>query len=137
MSTFNEKLKISLSSAALFAVINYAGTFRLTDQLLPVDTYNMVTGCPTMTGQILHAVVFFLITFLTMGDPRVDTYTKIKHSLYGSLIFFFLSSPAMYSLTGSLIGPQIANISGCPTTMGILLHATIYCAALVAVMYLP
>ena len=136
MATLNEKLKISAGSATLFAFINMAETYGLTDQYLPIDTWNPVTQCPTMMGQLLHAVVFFLITYATMRDPTVDNNTKIRHSLYGTLIFFFISSPAMYSLTSSILGPVIATPDGCPTLMGVLLHAVVYCAVLVGVMYL-
>lgn len=136
MATFQDKLKISLGSAALFAAVNMAGTYRLTSKLLPFDTYNPIQNCPTMVGQLIHATVFFLISFLTMGDPRVNTNEKIKNALYGTLIFFVLSSPAMYSVTGALFGPGIANPDGCPTLMGVLLHAAVYCASLVGVMHL-
>tara|TARA_R100001163_G_C5068510_1_gene209031 strand:+ start:2117 stop:2533 length:417 start_codon:yes stop_codon:yes gene_type:complete len=137
MSTFNDKLKISLGSASLFAGINMPQVYGLTDSVLPLDTYNPITACPTMIGQLTHTVVFFLISFLTMRNPMIPTLTKIKHSLYGSLIQFLLSSPAMYSLTGSLFGPQIASSDGCPTLIGILLHTVVYTMALVGVMYLP
>jgi len=137
MATFNQKLLISLKSATLFAIINYTGTFQLTDKWLPFDTFNPVTNCPTMTGQIIHTLVFFLITYLSMGNPQVNIPTKLKNSLYGTLIFFLLSSPAIYTLTSSLFGTWIGSSSGCPTLSGILLHSLVYCLVLVAVMYLP
>ena len=69
------------------------------------------------------------LTFLSMGDPNKKTGIKLKHTIYGTLIFYFLSSSAMYSLTGSK--------NGCPTLWSVLLHAVVYCALLVGLMYLP
>ena len=137
MSTFQQKLMISLGSAALFTVINLPQTYRLTDSILPLDLYNSNTNCPTSVGLIIHAIVFFVFTFLSMKRADVRSGIKLKHSIYGTLIFFLVASPAMYSVVGSLLGNQFADTNGCPTTMGILLHAAVYCAALVGVMYLP
>ena len=72
-----------------------------------------------------------------MGNPRERTGIKLKHTLYGTLIFFLISSPAMYALINKVLGNQFADVNGCPTLMGVSLHAAVYCLALVAVMYLP
>lgn len=135
MATFQQKLSISIGSAVLFAAVNLAQTYQFTNNFFP--TFDPVTGCPTANGQLIHTAVFFLLSFITMGDPRVDTGNKIKNSLYGSLIFFLLTSPAMYAFTSSIFGPSIATPQGCPTLLGVLLHTVVYCLALVAVMYLP
>ena len=137
MSTFQQKLRISLGSAALFALINLPATYKLTNNLLPFNLYNETTNCPTSTGLLVHTVVFFLVTLVSMSGAYIDQGTKIKHSLYGSLIFFFISSPAMYSFVGGLFGSNFADFNGCPTLYGVLLHAFVYAAALVGVMYLP
>lgn len=137
MATFQQKLYISLGSAALFALVNLPQTYQLTDSLLPLNLYNSITGCPTGVGLIIHAIVFFVLTFLSMGDPRNKTGIKLKHTIYGTLIFFLISSPAVFSLVGSILGNNIADSNGCPTLVGVLLHAVVYCAALVGVMYLP
>ncbi len=137
MATFSQKLGISLGSAALFAIVNMPGTYKFTDNILVFDTYNATTNCPTNIGLIIHAIVFFALTFLTMGNPLENTGIKLKHSIYGALIFFLVSSPAVFSLVGSILGRQFADANGCPTTQGVLLHALVYCAALVGVMYLP
>ena len=140
MASFGDKFRISAGSAVLFALVNLPQTYRFTDSLLPFNLYNQSTGCPTSLGLLFHTVVFVLISYLTMGgrgSSSLDSQIKLKHSLYGGLIFFLVSSPAMYSLTSSLFGPEIASRSGCPSTMGVLVHAAVYCAILVAVMYLP
>lgn len=122
MATLQQKVQISLGSAVLFSIINLPQTYKLTDSLLPCKLIEK--NCPTHMGLFLHTVVFFLITLLTMG--RVDLNT-LKNALYGTLIFFFLSSPTIYSLTGN----------SCPKIGGVLLHSVLYFVALVGVMYLP
>ena len=72
-----------------------------------------------------------------MGNPKEKTDIKLKHTIYGTLIFYLLSSPALFSLVGSFFGDNIANNNGCPTLSGIILHSFIYCIILVSVMYLP
>jgi hypothetical protein len=61
---------------------------------------------------------------------------KLKFSIYGTLIFYFITSPAMFNLTGSIFGDSIAN-QGCPTVYGVILHALVFGAALTGAMYLP
>lgn len=125
MATLQQKAMISASSAVLFLAVNLPQTYKLTDSILPGKLAN--NGCPTSLGVFVHTLVFFLVSFFTMGDPRINTLEKLKHSIYGTLIFFFLSSPTMYSLTGSR----------CPSLQSVLLHTVLYFLALVGVMYLP
>lgn len=134
MATFQKKLQISAGASFLFLIINLPQTYNLTNKLLPWRTTQ--NGCPTHLGLLTHTLVFFIITFLTMGNAKVKTGIKLKHSLYGTLIFFMLSNPATYSFVAGLFGNQLAN-NGCPTLKGVLLHTVVYCAFLVAVMYLP
>lgn len=137
MTTIEDKLRISLGSALVFLAINLPQTYSLTNSILPLNLVNTATGCPTSIGLLVHALVFFVLSFLTMGNPYENTGVKIKHSLYGSLIFFFLSSPAFFSLVNALLGPQFASANGCPTLLGVFFSAIIYCLSLVGVMYLP
>lgn len=138
MSTFNQKLSISLGSAALFALVNLPQVYKVTDSILPINLFNKETMCPTNVGLLTHALVFFALTFLSMrGAGYVSDGVKLKHSLYGTLIFYLISSPAMYSLVGSIFGSSVASSAGCPTVMGVVLHSLVFCAALVGVMYLP
>jgi len=125
MATLQQKAMISAQSAVLFLAVNLPQTYKLTDSILPLKLAN--GSCPTSLGVFVHTLVFFLVSFLTMGDPRKDTLGKLKHAIYGTLIFFFLSSPTMYSLTGSR----------CQTVGSVVLHTIIYFLALVGVMYLP
>ncbi len=136
MASLTDKFLISLGSAALFAGVNFAGTYKLTNALLPFNLFNNATNCPTQLGLLLHALVFFLVTLGTMGDPRTITATKVGHALSGTFLFYFLSSPAMYALMSSLFGTGVASAGGCPTFFGVILHAAVYLLALVGLMYL-
>jgi hypothetical protein len=135
MTTLEQKVNISLGSAMLFALLNLPVTYKLTDSFFPYKLYNKSSGCPTHMGLLVHTVVFFVITYLTMGDAEKSD--KIRNSLYGTLIFFFISSPMMYSVVASIFGSKLASQMGCQTFSGVFLHAAVYFLALVAVMYLP
>lgn len=128
MSTLEKKFKISFNSALLFFVINLPQTYKLTNYISPIELY---TNKPTYNGLLVHTLAFFMVSYMTMGDKPAEL--KIKYSLYGSLIFYFLSSSPLYCLTSKLFG----NTTQVPNIMQILLHSVIYCLTLVAVMYLP
>jgi hypothetical protein len=137
MATLRQKVSISLNSALLFAFINLPQTYQFTNNLTNQQLFNTTTNCPTNLGLIVHAIAFFVITFLSMGCSTKNVGIKLKHTLYGTLIFYLVSSPALYSAVGSVLGRQFADINGCPTLAGIGLHSAVYFAILVGVMYLP
>ena len=137
MSTFNEKLGISVNSALLFALVNLPQAYKVTSGLTSMKLIDLTSNCPTQQGIVLHTLVFFVITYLSMRKSKSDTAVKFKHSLYSTLIFYLVSSPATFSVVSSLLGKQFSDASGCATLQGILLHAAVYCVFLILVMYLP
>lgn len=131
MSTFEQKLNISFNSAILFYLINLPFTYNLTSNLINTTLISM--NCPANLGIILHTLVFFIITYLSMSSAKINEGIKIKHSLYGTLIYYFISSPPFYTFIN-----MIFNIGAtCPNDCGLLLLSILYCFALVSVMYLP
>jgi hypothetical protein len=64
---------------------------------------------------------------------------KFKYSLYSALAFFFLASPQMFSFVNSILGSfiKIADINGCPTQYGLVLHTLVFLALLYLMMSLP
>lgn len=133
MSSFNQKLRISVGSGILFALMN-------SHQLLSYFGKHIIspnTKCLTDFGTIFQVLLFALVTFLSMRTSSIDTLTKLKHTTYGALIFFFVSNPVTYRVTSSILGRWIANATGCPTIYGILLHTLVYIAILIGVMYFP
>lgn len=137
MSNFNEKVGISVNSALLFGLVNLPQAYNLTNSFSNLKLFNSTTRCPTNTGIIVHTLIFFIITFLSMNKSKLNNSIKLKHSIYGTLIFYLISSPAVFSIVGSFFGKQYANSDGCPTLLGIMLHALVYSVILVAVMHLP
>lgn len=64
-----EKLKISIMSAALFYIIANPETFKFVSSIFGKWVANEA-GCPSMGGLLLHAVVFLLITWALMNLKR-------------------------------------------------------------------
>tara|TARA_Y100000389_G_scaffold195892_1_gene227955 strand:+ start:1487 stop:1900 length:414 start_codon:yes stop_codon:yes gene_type:complete len=134
MSGFNQKLMISLTATIPFLLINSKEAYELTSSLLSEKLFQ--NGCPTSLGLVVHTLVFFAIIYLPMSKGNNDT-MRLRHSIWAALIFFVISSPSMYSVVSSVLGPSIASSDGCPTNTGRMVHAVVYCLALVAIMYLP
>ena len=134
MATLEKKLSISIGSALLFLIINLPKTYKITSFLTKLQLFNFDTNCRTNSGIIIHSFLFFIITYLSMGNSTTRIGVKLKHSIYGTLILYLISSPAFYSITDSLF--NITN-NECPNNLSIILHSIIYCISLVAVMYLP
>lgn len=64
-----QKLLISVMSALLFYVVANPETFKLVRRLFG-GWVSSPTGCPTMRGLVLHAIVFLLITWGLMNVKR-------------------------------------------------------------------
>ena len=137
MASLNTKIIISLKSSILFLIINLPQTYQLMNNLFGNILYNKQKNCPTNWGLIIHTLIFFTITYIGMSSINISNKIKLKHSLYGALIFYLISSPALFSVMGSILGNWVSTSSGCPTFMGLLLHSVVFCMALVGVMYLP
>ena len=133
MATLEKKLTISIGSAILFLGMNLPQTFKLTSKLTNLNLFNFDSNCRTNLGIVIHFLLFFGVTFLTMSNSNTSTGVKLKHSIYGSLIFYLISSPAFYSITNKLF-----NINNdCLNNINVVIHSVVYCLALVGVMYLP
>lgn len=137
MSTLQKKISISAFSALLFILVSLPHTYNITNSLTHLELYDINKACPTNKGLLLHTLVFFLLTYLSMWNAPQPSALKLKFSIYGTLIFYFISSPSVYSFVNSVLGNSFATAAGCPTIKGILLHALLFCLALIGVMYLP
>ena len=136
MATLNKKVLISASSAILFFFVNAPEVYKITNNLINQKLINS-NNCPTNLGILIHTIIFFVLTYLSMGNSNQSDGTKLKHSIYGTLIFFFVSNPVTYSFIVSLFGKHLGTDLGCPTLTGRIVHSFIYCIALIGVMYLP
>jgi len=120
MATLNQKIQISAGSALLFALVSLPLTYQLTSRLIQTSPNNLF---------LLHTLVFALITFLTMGDPRINTKEKLRNTIYGTLIFYFFASPTYSNFLSNLLGnPAVLLQLGA--------QALLFFLALVGVMYL-
>ena len=66
--------------------------------------------------------------------------SKVKAALTAGILFFIISSPALYKLVDSLVGgvvnavaPSLMHVfrvaeSGCPTTYGLVVHSVVFAA---------
>jgi len=69
----------ALSGALLFTLLSLPGVYIATDFLAKKVKLNTIdaSGKPTMYGIGLHAVVFFLLSFLLMKFPASKTKSNI------------------------------------------------------------
>jgi hypothetical protein len=118
MATLQQKINISAGASGIFALLNLPQVYQLTNQFIPSEW-----------SLIFHTLVYFVFTFLTMGNVQVNTKEKVKNSVYGSLIFFFAASPIVANLLTSLLGTTNPNVI-------LIAQTVIYFLALVGVMYL-
>ena len=66
--------------------------------------------------------------------------SKVKAALTAGILFFIISSPALYKLVDSLVGGVVSAVapglmhvfriaeSGCPTTYGLVVHSIVFAA---------
>lgn len=63
-------------------------------------------------------------------------------SVYAALVFLLISNPLMYKLTDALtrmLSPsfRMANSSGCPTTLGFVVHTIVFILVVRLLMAIP
>ena len=143
--TFIDKIFKSALSAGIMLAVSHPLTYNFIENTFSKPGELIVNGCPTMTGHLIHSIVFFVLIFammLLVGYTRPDTMRKslgllLKYSFYGTLIFFILTSTEIYTLVNNFTNGTTADINGCPTTMGLLLHTFIYFLVVFTVMLFP
>ncbi len=60
---------------------------------------------------------------------------KESATIQAILVFFIISHPMMYRLTNSAVG-GLASSSGCPTTLGLVVHSLVFGGVVYGLMYL-
>ena len=137
MSTIDQKMIISLESSFLFFIINHPLFYKFTNGIFVDKMYDTEKKCRKKSGITVHTFIFFIITFLTMWGSTENYLVKIKHSLYATLIFFFISSPSFAKLISVVFEASISIKHECQTLTGLLLSTLLYFLALIALMYIP
>jgi len=136
MATRNEKLVISLESSILFFIINHSFFYNITNNILLDKTYNKKKECRTKIGIIFHAILFCIITYLTMWNSINSEIMKIKNSLYATLLFFFVASPAFTKFLSVVFKGAVSKYE-CQTLTGLVLSTIVYGGFLFGLMHLP
>jgi hypothetical protein len=137
MTTLQNKIQISAFSALIFAIVNSHQAYNVTNKIFKNKLYNNITECSTNNGKVLHTIIFFVLILLSMGNLTDKTGIKIKRAIYGTLIYYLVSSAAFFSLIKFVFGSKILNNEGCPSSFGVGISSIIYCLFLIGVMYLP
>jgi hypothetical protein len=130
MSTLEKKILISLESAGLFFLLNSVDSYKFFGNIFNMNLYS--DNCPTKLGVLFNTLIFFITTYLSMGNPFKRKLFKLKNTTYGTLIFYLLSSPAIYYLTSFL-----NDNNSCPNNKMIIIHSILYFIILIGVMYFP
>lgn len=60
---------------------------------------------------------------------------KESATLQAILLFYIVSHPTVYTLTNSLVG-GLASSSGCPTTIGLIVHSLVFGGIVYGLMYI-
>jgi hypothetical protein len=58
-----------------------------------------------------------------------STATKISATIQSIIVFLIVSLPTTYKLTNGLLGGiigKLADESGCPTTLGLVVHSLVF-----------
>ncbi len=67
----------------------------------------------------------------------VSQSVKLSATIQSIIIFIIVSLPFTYKLTNRLLGEivgRLADSSGCPTTMGLIIHAVVFGLIIYALM---
>jgi hypothetical protein len=126
MTKLETQIKISCFSAFIFFVVN----------MMRIKQNNDEYHCIEKTYLLKLTIIFCAISFLSMSGANIKTNVKLRHSIYGALIFYLLSSPAMHILINIMCGNDYSSAQGCPAVKGLILSAVIYCLFLIFMMRL-
>lgn len=133
MASNSQKLSISLYSGALAGALNLPSVYKLTNKVLPFNTINE-NSCPTNEGFLTHMVVFFVVTYLTMGGSNMSNNEKLKNTVYSTLIYYFAFSNKLVSVVQDVLGLELIT-NGCVNYLGLAVQLIIYVGCLYGVMF--
>ena len=123
----------AILGSAMFMLVSLPQLYSKTNPLVNEDG-----TCPTYKSKLLHTLVFFALVLLVMkyiGKSDKPTALLCKYALFGSLLFFIMSSSEAYKFTNSLYSGLADN--GCPSMTGIVAHTVLFGLALFGMMHLP
>jgi len=150
-----KKIMYSTCGAIVMWLVNSKFVYDVTNEQIG-DTFS--DGCPTSNGILIHTLAFSAIIYLVIylcnrykhllfteeessqEKNELSRWTILKYSIYSTLIYFFLSSRPLYSLTNDIsvkggLGELLTK--NCANEKGIVAHSVIYIVVLVLIMYIP
>ena len=145
MATIMGKLAYSIMTVGLMIALANQTTYGFVDKLVGNKGIIALNGCPTVKGHLVHTVIFFILLFALMISFNLSkseqyqrsTWLLAKYSFYGTMLFFIITSTELYKLIGNLTNGATADLNGCPTSSGLLLHSLIYLLMIFGVMFFP
>jgi hypothetical protein len=132
MSDIKKKLIASGLSAVVFAGVSLPQIYSQSNRLLNVNGV-----CPNYKSKLAHVLVFVALSVLLMkyvSKSDKSLRQQIKYSIWGAMLFFFVSSEEMYRLTSSFV--KDLAVDGCPSVKGLVVHTGVYAVALYGLMLL-
>ena len=128
-----QKIYQSALSSIVFLVASLPSLYNESNKFVSASG-----SCPTYKSRLLHTLGFFALSILAMkyiskSDKSLQVLSKC--ALFGSLLFFIISSPEAYKFTNSIYS-GLADESGCPTMTGLVVHTLLYGSALTGMMYI-
>ncbi len=66
MASTSEKISATIQAILVFLIVSLPSTYQLTNGILGGKLAEP-SGCPTMTGLLVHALVFGIIVYILMA----------------------------------------------------------------------
>jgi hypothetical protein len=126
-----DKWVIAIVVGILFIILASPYSFKLVSDVSGLNLSGD-TGCPQVSGLIVNAAFFVVVLRLMMNsNSPSSSHSQDKWilALIGGLFFIILASPFTFGLENSLtslVGINLVDSDGCPSTGGIVLNGVIF-----------
>lgn len=132
----------SLVGAGIFAVVSLPNIYMSDYKVFSQLSYG--SNCSTPLGFVVYGVMYLLLHYFIakiMNDRAGGHHSDsdlFKWSIYGALLYYFISNRDLYSLTSSIsrrvLGVDLANQYGCPNVTGVFIHSVVYFSLVMGLM---
>jgi len=130
----NQKAVHAGAVAVLFAVMSLPQAYARSGPYF----FKEEGVCPTYKTHLLHSLAFVALSWLVMKyvlKSEGSNTLLFKYAVYAGLLFFFVSSDELYMFTRTY-NANLADEKGCPTLLGVGVHAVVYFLVLLGMMQL-
>ena len=126
-------MKISVLSGLVAVIIQLPLTYTLTNKILPLETFR--NGCPTLTGKMIHLIVFFIVTYLSMKQSNMSEKEILHNSIFSATIYNFIFSKNLILLVDNTLKLNLIT-NGCVNSKGLIVQTCLYILCLYGIMFL-